>query len=215
MTPRADDNLSSTPARRRPRKLSELFAQMARDADGPVSLGAIVDAMGARAFAPLLVLFAAINLVPLPPPSSAILGLPMLAVAVQMAWGVKRAWLPGFLVNRSISASQFRFMMDWLIPKLRRVEQWIRPRYWPFWRRRGDRVVGIFAAILATSVVLPIPGGNWLPAFAATLLGLSLLERDGVLFAVGSLIGLISIIWVCTIVGGAGFAAHWAANRFF
>lgn len=189
-----------------------MFAQLARDAEGPVTLGRIIESLGNRAFAPLLVLFAAINLVPLPPPSSAILGLPLLAIAAQMAYGNRRTWLPAFLMQRSVTADQFRLMMDWVIPKLRRIEDFIRPRYWPFWRRQGDRVVGAFAVILALSVVLPIPGGNWLPAFSSALLGLSLLERDGILFAIGSAFGLISMAWVAVIVSGAGLAAHWAAG---
>lgn len=189
-----------------------MFAQLARDAEGPVTLGRIIESLGNRAFAPLLVLFAAINLVPLPPPSSAILGLPLLAIAAQMAYGNRRTWLPAFLMQRSVTADQFRLMMDWVIPKLRRIEEFIRPRYWPFWRRQGDRVVGAFAVILALSVVLPIPGGNWLPAFSSALLGLSLLERDGILFAIGSAFGLISMAWVAVIVSGAGLAAHWAAG---
>ncbi len=135
----------------------------------------------------------------------------MLAVALQMAWGSSRAWLPEFLTRRTVSADQFRTMMNWIIPKLQKVEGWIRPRYWPFWRRQGDRIVGVLSVVLAISVVLPIPGGNWFPAFSATLLGLALLERDGILFAIGSFIGAASIAWVCTIVAGATFAAKWAA----
>lgn len=207
-----DGPTGAAPRRRRQRRLSEVFAQLARDAEGPVTLGRIIEGMGTRAFAPLLVLFAAINLVPLPPPSSAILGLPLLAIACQMAYGNRKTWLPSFLMQRSVTAEQFRFMMDWVIPKLRRVEDFIRPRYWPFWRRQGDRVVGVIAVVLAISVVLPIPGGNWLPAFSSALLGLAALERDGILFAVGGAVGVIAMAWVATIVAGAGMAAHWAAG---
>lgn len=202
--------MDAAPVRRRPRRLSERLAQIARDAEGPVTLGRIVETLGSRAFAPLLVLFAGINLVPLPPPSSAILGLPLLAIALQMAYGNRRTWLPSFLKDRAITAEQFRTMMDWIIPRLRKVEQWVRPRYWPFWRRRGDRIVGIISVIMAISVVLPIPGGNWLPAFSSALLGLSLLERDGILFAVGSTVGIVALAWVATIISGAGWLIHTA-----
>jgi len=207
-----DGPSGAAPRRRRQRRLSEVFAQLARDAEGPVTLGRIIEGMGSRAFAPLLVLFAAINMVPLPPPSSAILGLPLLAIAAQMAYGNRRTWLPSFLMQRSVSADQFRTIMDWIIPRLRRLENWIRPRYWPFWRRQGDRVVGAFAVILSTVVVLPIPGVNWLLACSSALLGLSLLERDGVLFAIGGTVGVLSLIWVGTILSGAGMAAHWAVG---
>ena len=129
--------IDGAPQRRRPRRLSEVFAQLARDAHGPISIGHIRDALGNRSFAPLLVLFAAFNLLPLPPGTSAILGLPLIIVSAQMVYGTKQAWLPSALANRSLNADTFRSMMDWIIPRLIRIERVIRPRYWPFWRKQA------------------------------------------------------------------------------
>jgi hypothetical protein len=203
-----DGPAGAAPRRRRPRRLSEVFAQLARDADGPVTVAHISKALGGRAFAPLLVLFAALNLIPLPPGSSAILGLPLVIIAAQMVYGNRRTWLPEMLMNRSLSAEQFRSIMASLVPRLAQMERLIRPRYWPFWRRQGDRIVGAIALFMAIVVTLPIPGGNWLPAFSTTLLGLSLLERDGILFALGSLVGVIAMAVIVGIFTAAGFAGH-------
>ena len=84
-------------------------------------------------------------------------------------------------------------MMEWIIPRLIRLERVIRPRYWPFWRKQGDRIIGGLALVLAIVVTLPIPLGNWLPALATALLGLALSERDGVLLAVGGALSVASI----------------------
>ena len=200
--------IDAAPKRRRARRFSELFSQIARDAQGAVSIGTIRDSMGDRSFAALLVFFAFINMIPLPPPSSAILGLPMMIVAAQLAYGAKRAWLPEIVTRRSLTAAQFRTAMDRLIPRLLRLEQWVRPRYWPFWRRRGDRVVGFIALFLSLIVVLPIPLGNWLPSFATALLGLSLSERDGLLFVVGCGVAAAGVSVIVFVVGAAGFATH-------
>ena len=194
------------PLRRKPRRLSQVFARLASDAKDRVTIASILDALGDRSFAALLVLFAAFNLLPLPPPSSAILGLPLLVVAAQLTYGSKRAWLPKFMSEKSISAEQFRSIMDRVIPRLVRLERFVRPRYWPFWRRRGDRIVGIMSLVLAVIVTLPIPLGNWLPAFSVALLGLALSERDGILFAIGSGVAIASI-GVVTLVFGAATAA--------
>ncbi|MEQ1950595.1 exopolysaccharide biosynthesis protein [Mesorhizobium sp. CN2-181] len=194
------------PVRRRPRRLSQLFAQLAANAKDRVTVASILDALGDRSFAALLVLFAVFNLIPLPPPSSAILGLPLLVVAAQLTYGSKRAWLPKFMAEKSISAEQFRSIMDRVIPRLVRLERLIRPRYWPFWRRRGDRVIGLMAVALAVIIILPIPFGNGLPAFSVALLGLSLSERDGILFAVGSGVAAASV-GVVALVFGAALAA--------
>ncbi len=198
--------IGGAPQRPAPTRLSAIFAQLARDADGPVSIATLRDAFGDRSFAALLVLFAAFNLIPLPPGASAFLGLPLVIVASQMAYGSERAWLPRFLLVRSISPTTFRSAMDWIVPRLIRIERWIKPRYWPFWRRQGDRIIGIVALLLAVVVTLPIPLGNWLPAFATALLGLALIERDGVLLTVGAAVGVASIGVVIAVVAAAGLA---------
>ncbi|RLP24307.1 exopolysaccharide biosynthesis protein [Mesorhizobium sp. YM1C-6-2] len=200
--------IDGAPRRRRPRRLSDLFAQLARDAHGPVSLGHIRDALGNRSFAPLLVLFAAFNLLPLPPGASAVLGVPLIIVSAQMVYGAKQTWLPDALANRSLNADTFRSAMEWIIPRLVRIERVIRPRYWPFWRRQGDRIIGGITLVLAIVVTLPIPLGNWLPAFATALLGLALSERDGLLLAVGGAICIASFCVIAAVIGAAGVATN-------
>lgn len=191
-----------------------LFAQMARDADGPVSIAHMRNALGNRSFAPLLVLFAAFNLLPLPPGASVVLGIPLIIVSAQMVYGSKQAWLPTFLMKRSMSADQFRRLMDWVIPRLIRLEKLVRPRYWPFWRRQGDRVIGMVSLFLAIVVTLPIPLGNWLPALATALLGLALSERDGILLAIAGTVGILSLTIVAAVIGAASIATHAALGWF-
>lgn len=187
--------------RRRPRRLSQLFSELAQEADGPVSIGSIRDALGDRSFAALLVFFAFFNLLPLPPGATAFLGLPLVLVSAQMVFGSRRAWLPKVLTKRSVSAETFRSIMARVIPRLIWIEQMIRPRYWPFWRRHGDRVIGIIALVMAIVITLPIPFGNWPPAFATALLGLALSERDGILFAIGSAVAVGSMAIVASVIG--------------
>ena len=191
-----------------------LFAQMARDADGPVSIAHMRNALGNRSFAPLLVLFAAFNLLPLPPGASVVLGIPLIIVSAQMVYGSKQAWLPTFLMKRSMSADQFRRLMDWVIPRLIRLEKLVRPRYWPFWRRQGDRVIGVVALFLAVVVTLPIPLVNWLPALATALLGLALSERDGILLAIAGTVVILSLTIVAAVIGAASIATHAALGWF-
>lgn len=171
-------------------------------------MGNIRDALGTRSFAALLVLFAAFNLLPLPPGTSAVLGVPLLIVSAQMMYGSKRVWLPGFVSEKSLSAEQFRAIMERVIPRLKQLECYVKPRYWPFWRRRGDRIIGVAAFLLAIVVTLPIPLGNWLPAFSTALLGLALSERDGILLAVGSAVGVAALSVVMLVVGTATAATQ-------
>lgn len=203
------------PAHRTPRRLSQVFAELAAEPRERITMADIRDGLGDRSFAAMVVLFGALNLLPLPPPSSAILGLPLLIVAAQMTYGAKRAWLPGFVAGKSLSSLQFRAMVGRGLPYLRRLETVIRPRLWPFSLRQGERVVGLGCFLLATIVTLPIPLGNWLPACSATLLGLALTERDGALLAAGVGVAIVALCVVSAVVGAAGFAAQAALGWMF
>ena len=206
-----DGQIEGAPAKRRPRRLSQVFAEMMEENSGPVSLRAIRDALGDRGFAGLLVFFATINMIPLPPPASAFLGLPLIIISAQMAYGSERAWLPRFLMDKSISPEQFRKLMLWVIQRLVRLERVIRPRYWPFWRRHGDRFIGVVMLFLGVIVTLPIPLGNWLPACATALLGLAVSERDGLLLVAGGIVGIAALAGI----GGGGRTAGFIPHALF
>ena len=178
--------------------------RLAAEADGKVTVEAVRDALGDRSFAALLVFFASFNLLPLPPGASVILGLPLIIVSAQMVFGNRTAWLPAFLMRKSVSADHFQNFAARAVPRLMQLERLIKPRYWPFWRRRGDRVIGVIALVLSIAVFLPIPLGNWLPAFATALIGLALSERDGILFAVACLVGVTSLVVIAVVVASAG-----------
>jgi hypothetical protein len=193
--------------RRRPRRLSQLFRRLSDESQDRVTLRHILDELGDRSFAALLVLFAALNLLPLPPGGSTVLGLPLVIVAAQLMAGSRRVWLPRYVAEKSLSAEQFRSLMARVIPKLERFEAFVRPRYWPFRRRRGDRVIGAIAFVLAVILMLPIPFANWLPAFSVTLVALALAQRDGIVLGAGVVAGVASIALVAAILGTAGAAA--------
>ena len=53
-----------------------------------------------------------------------------------------------------------------------------------------ERVLGVFALILAIIVFLPIPLGNMGPSLALALMGLGMTERDGVIMWIGVIVGV-------------------------
>jgi hypothetical protein len=201
--------------RQPPSRLSEVFAELSRQADGPVSVAALRDAFGDRSLAALLVLFSAFNMIPLPPGATAVTGLPLLIIAAQMIYGGNRAWLPKLLTRRSIPLNTFRAIIDWTVPRLQRIERLIRPRYWPFYDGHSDRIIGLITLVMAIYIILPIPLSNWPPAFASALLGLSLIERDGILFAAGTVAAIASTVLVAFVIGAAVVALEAVWNWLF
>jgi len=185
-------------SRRHPEKLSELLERLARDAGERVSMREIANALDDRSFGAFLLVFAIPNLIPLPPGATMVLGLPMVFVAWQMVIGYQKVWLPQALANYTIDRATFQRMVKRVSPWLRGAENWVRPRNWPLDGPIRERLFGIFALLLAVTCVLPIPFGNWLPAFAVAILGVAHTERDGNCLALGVLAGVISV-------GVAGF----------
>lgn len=187
------------------RPLSRVLRDFGNQTTGDVKIVDLRDALGDRSFAALLVVFSSVNLIPvLPPFSTLIFGIPPLIIAFQMLMGHKSVWLPKRILEWSFSSDSFRGLMRSVTPKLRRLEHFVKPRYWPFTTKNGERLVGMTSILLSVLVILPIPGANWIPAFAMVLMGLSLSERDGVLYAIGCSIGVAFLGFMITI---AGFAA--------
>jgi hypothetical protein len=166
------------------------------------------DALADRSFATLLFLFAAINCLPLPPGSSALLGLPPLIISAQMIVGQSKVWLPDFMLKRPISAARFRQIVERLSPWLRKTERLVKPRLWPFPMALADRVIGIIAFAMSILLVAPIPFGNWLPALAIALYGLALSERDGIVLGAAVMVTLAALGVIGAIFGSAAYAAH-------
>ena len=127
-------------------RLSEIFRGLADRSKNSVSIEELRDAMGDRGFAMLLVVFAGLNLLPTPPGSTLILGIPLMLVSAQMMLGYQTAWLPRFLLDRSISADRFRQSIDYITPYLERLRKRGRAR------RAGDRrrMTGAQAAFSAS-----------------------------------------------------------------
>jgi hypothetical protein len=178
-----------------------------------ISIGEIIDAFGERAFGFVLILFSLPNCVPAPPGVAGIVGTPVLIFGIQMMLGHKHPWLPGFIKRRSIAVSKFKRLIDIAEPKLQKLESYCKPRLCPLFGPVGDRLVGLFAFLVALSVLIPFPGTNFPPSIALVIASIAIMEEDGYLLIAGYLLGLAGLAYTATILGAsyhlilAGFAS--------
>jgi hypothetical protein len=168
-----------------------------------VSLGALREALGDRGFGVLLFVFALPNLVPLNIPLlSAVLGLPLVLLAVQLTYGRHEPWFPDWIKDRSFSRENFNAVVLRTLPALERIEGLLRPRLTVLLSWTGERLVGAALLILAVVLTLPIPFGNWLPAFAIAIIGLAIVEKDGIAVIFGLATGIVSLFIAGAVVVG-------------
>lgn len=177
-----------------PASLSELLISLSENAGEKTTLRDIAEVLDERSFGAFLLVFSIPNLIPLPPGVTLVLGLPLVFVAWQIVAGRNKIWLPRPLANYALEKKALQKIVKRSVPWLTRMEAWVRPRNWPLINTLSERLFGIYTLFLAIIVVIPIPLGNWLPAFAIATIGLAHTEQDGNFLAVGSVIGIIATL---------------------
>ena len=168
------------------------FASQTRGQD--VSLGSILFALKERGFGIFMILFALPNAVI--PGISFILGAPVLLFGLQLAFGRDEVWLPAFLTRRSLQSALFERIAARVEKFLIWVEKRSKPR-WP-WLVSGnaERVLGIYIAVVAAFLMLPVPFGNMLPALGISFISVGLIEKDGKAAAIGMVLGFLGVLYI-------------------
>ena len=190
------------------RRISSILEALPRAVEGDrISFGDLVDAFDHRAYGPLIVVFAAPNMLPVALPGiSAVLGAPLILLTGQLMLGRPRPWLPGFLRRRSLARTSFEGLVARIVPRLRRIEAWVVPRLLAVTGVLGKRVIGALGVVLALVIMLPVPFGNAIPGLALVVMSVGLLGRDGLAVLAGGLIGVTGLAVVSGFVYGAMLA---------
>ena len=155
-----------------------------------VTVGEIVDRLRRRSFGGLMLLLAALGLLP---GLSVFAGLAMLIPGAQMAIGLSRPALPGFLRRRRVGVATLRSVGESALPWIERVERYIRPRWFRMTLPPMPHVFGVFVVLLSLVFLLPLPFSNLPPAVALIGLALGLLERDGLVVLIALALGVVAL----------------------
>lgn len=182
-------------------RFSTVLKVVAARPDERITIADLTLTFGDRAFGAIMLIFALLSGVPLPPGSTLILGVPIVLVAGQLAIGRHSLWLPAAIGERSIRTSDLRFMVGKTLPSLRRAERFLAPRLSFIFGGVGNRVIGVICLILALLIFLPIPFGNLLPALSVACFALALLRHDGLAALLGAALAVASVIVLVTIYG--------------
>ncbi|ALG73826.1 exopolysaccharide biosynthesis protein [Azospirillum thiophilum] len=177
-----------------------------------VSLGEVMDTLGERAFAALLLILSIPNILPVPGLSTAT-GVPMILIGAQMAAGRHAPWLPRRMLAVTLDRKAFLGVIRRARPWAERLERRLRPRLPALSGPAAERLLGLAVMLLAGILALPIMFGNQPPALAIALIALGLMESDGVFVSAGLIAGLLSIAIIAAILLGIGQAAVAVAQQ--
>jgi hypothetical protein len=147
-----------------------------------------------RAFALLVVLLGLPNCLPMPPPIPLVCGILLAFVALQIAAGRQAPWLPRAVLLRSVRQSDVSRAAERAVPVFQRLERWSRPRLLLIGTGSAMRVIGLLLLALALGLLVAAPVVGQIPlGLAVCLVGLGLVERDGVVVLGGLTIGAIGV----------------------
>ena len=164
-----------------------------------VTLGWLLDSLGDRSFGVVLLLLALLGLLP---GVSAAAGLLLTIPAFQMVLGRPVPVLPRRVAAYRLEAKRLARAVLRVVPVLRWLERFIRPRWaTPF--ETTKRAVGGVVLLLAASLLVPVPLSNVPPALAIVLIAFAYLEEDGMLLAIALAAALVLL--------GAAALAAWEA----
>ncbi|HKR86608.1 MAG TPA: exopolysaccharide biosynthesis protein [Phenylobacterium sp.] len=175
------------------RPLSQVVRDLSSSEAQSMSLGEVVDALGASALAGLILVFGLACALPLPPGATTVFGLPLVLLSPQLLFDQARPWLPRRLRERRMSMADLRGAFQRMTPWLTRMEALSRPRLGFVVGVQGRRLIGLICTVFALVLILPIPLGNMLPATAVSVLSLALIQRDGAIAMAGYVLAAASV----------------------
>lgn len=199
----------------RPLSLSQRLAHVIGE-DGPdrLSFSELAARLHSRAWGGLLFIFAAINVLPLPPGTSSFFALPLLIVSAQLVFGRATPWFPARLDRRGVTKQELKKLVDKMQWLEVRVERLFKPRIPALTGPMAARLIGLVCFLLALAAAIPIPLFHMAPAAAILLFGLALIYRDGALVIVGAFATVGAIVVDALIIGSGVVALSYAASWF-
>jgi hypothetical protein len=170
-----------------------------------VTLDWLLGRMGGRSFGLVLLLLSIFGLLP---GVSALAAVLLMIPAIQMLLARSGPVFPRRLRSRRFEARRLAVLLRYVVPVLRWLERFVRPR-WTTPVEATKRVVGGSVLLLSAGLLAPVPLSNVPPALAIMLIAFAYLEEDGVLLCGALAIALVIVAAVLQAAWETMSAAGW------
>ncbi len=162
-----------------------------------VSLAQIMQAVGTRAYGPLLLVPGLVALAPTGavPGMSIVTGTIIFVVAIQLLFGRNEPWIPKRALEFSFSRDTLLSAMERGRPYARRIDDFLKPSFTQVTDFPATRIIAIVAIALALSMfpLALVPFAVAIPSSAIVLFALGLTARDGRLIIAGFILTALAL----------------------
>jgi len=133
--------------------------------------------------------------IPMPPPIPLICAFLLIGIAVQICLGYRSPWVPAIVRNRSLAQKDVKAATAKAIPLLLRLERISQPRLQWFGHERAMVAIGALIMTLSFGLLTAAPFIGQIPwGLAVCLVGLGLIERDGMLVIAAIALGALGAV---------------------
>lgn len=175
----------------------------------------LVEAMNTVGFGLAMMIFSFGILIPLPPPFPSIIAIPLVIFSMQMILGYKAPILPKRFSKLTVKRSILATLVQKSSPHIRKVEKILRRRMTIIVTNPvAERIVGFFAFIFSSFVLMPVPLSNFIPGLGVLIISFGLLGKDGLMVIIGIGVGLIGMM-ISIIAVMLGVEAFYIIKDFF
>jgi hypothetical protein len=191
-------------------ELERYFFEQEQERSSEIKLIDILALAGERIFGFLFVILSLPSALPVPAPGYSIpFGILLFLLAIQLLFGAKIPWLPPKMMKGSMKLTTVQKFLKAGLPWLRRIEALTKPRMTYICTSLLGRVlIGLAIALMAISMMIPIPGTNTLPAMGIFVTAFGLQEDDGFISLGGLVICLMAGVLSTSII----LAAIWGGS---
>jgi len=160
-----------------------------------LNFGLVLDSFRHRSYGLFLLLVLLPVFIPIPAGQGAFSGLLTTLIGLQLLWQLEHPWVPKFIAEKTFKRSHIINFLRHFDRWLGYIEKLCRPRYeYAFDHAWARAFSGLLLVVLGILLALPIPFTNY--PFGVIILAFSLgfIERDGILFGLGCVLGIAEIV---------------------
>jgi hypothetical protein len=173
-----------------------------------VTLNWLTSRLHSRSFGIVLLLIGVAGMIP---GISSVAGLLLAIPGFQMMRAHTEPVFIRRVAEHQIAAARLATVLRRIIPALRYLERFIRPR-WPTPFLATKRVIGVFVLLLGACLLIPIPLSNVPVGLTIVLIAFSYLEEDGLLLALALTISMGIFAAGAALILGTVAAMAWVAG---
>lgn len=178
--------------------LSQQLVRVFEEAGDDFSIGELLDKIDAKSFGFILTISPLPTALPFTPPGFTLpFGFVQCVLAGQMVLGKRTPWIPGWILRKKVISGGKATKMWSAMPKfLAKFEKMIRPRSEYLTKGVWERLLGVAVFFASLAMMVPFPVTNSICALGVFLVGLAMVEEDGLMAMVGLAVCFLSFLVV-------------------